>query len=245
VLRTVWNAIRTGFGLAAVVLYVLVVGPYVILLTRINPRSRQITPLMRGFGRLITFMGGVRMRIDGAERLDPEGSYLIVSNHQSNLDPPIHMAYLPVSVRFLAKKELFRIPVFGAAMRSIGIVETDRAARVGAHRAINKQVARVIELKRSLIIYPEGTRSRDGEIHHFKKGAFRIAVDTGLPVVPTTIAGAWEAWPPERKTVRGGEVRMVIDQPIPTSDLGRDDIDDLREHVHRIIDDTYRRIRPG
>jgi 1-acyl-sn-glycerol-3-phosphate acyltransferase len=128
-------------------------------------------------------------------------------------------------------------------MRAIGIVETDRQAGPAAHRAINEQVARVMEHGWSLIIYPEGTRSRDGELKPFKKGAFRIAVDNGLPVVPITLAGTREAWVPGQKFVRGGPVRMVVGEPIPTEGLGAEAIGAVRDSAHAAIAETYDRIR--
>ena len=96
---------------------------------------------------------------------------------------------------------------------------------------------------RSLLIYPEGTRSRDGELHAFKKGAFRIAVQNQMPLLPVTIAGTNNVWPPGEKWWRGGKVKMVFHPPIPTAGLGDDAIDALHEQVRRIIGETYERIR--
>jgi 1-acyl-sn-glycerol-3-phosphate acyltransferase len=150
---------------------------------------------------------------------------------------------MPVGVRFLAKKELFRIPIFGPAMRSVGMVETDRQAGPGGHRKINERVAHVVAIGRSLVIYPEGTRSRNAELHAFKKGAFRIAVENGMPVVPVAISGTERAMRPGERLVRGGHVTMVFHEPIPTADLGPADIDGVREQAHRTIAETYQRIR--
>src|SRR4030065_544341 len=100
------------------------------------------------------------------------------------LDAPYHLGTMPVGVRFLAKKELYKIPLFGSTLRAVGMVETDRQAGAAAHEDINRQVARVITMGRSLLIYPEGTRSRDAELHDFKKGPFRIAIENGMPVLP-------------------------------------------------------------
>jgi len=168
---------------------------------------------------------------------------MIVSNHLSGFDVAMHISRLPVSVRFLAKKELFRIPVLGPAMHAVGMVETDRQAGPAAHRAINEQVARVMDLRPSLIIYPEGTRSRDGELHAFKKGAFRIAIDNSLPVVPVAVWGTREAWPPGSKLVRGGPATMVAHPPIPTAGLGPGDIEPLRDRAHATIAETLERLR--
>lgn len=242
-LRTAWYAVRSVCGLVVIALYTVLAGSYLIVLTRINDRSRQITPVMRSWGRLFLIIAGVKLDTTGADRLDPDGSYVLVSNHLSNLDAPLHIAMMPVSIRFLAKMELFKIPIFGSAMRSIGIVETDRRAGATAHRAINRQVARVVDLECSLLIYPEGTRSKDGELHPFKKGAFRIAVDNGLSVVPITIAGTERVWPPGSNIVRPGVVKMVIHEPIPTIGLTARDLNDLRDRAYAAVAGTWEQIR--
>jgi len=192
---------------------------------------------------VFAFATGTRMTVEGAEKLDPGAAYVVVSNHLSNLDPPLHIAKLPVSIRFLAKKELFRVPVLGRAMRAAGMIETDRQAHASAHRAINERVAAVVAMGKSLIIYPEGHRSRNGELQPFKKGAFRIAVDNRMPVVPVAIAGTDRAWRPGDKVLHGGRARMVIHDPIPTEGLDHDDLDELRTRTQGIIAETYERLR--
>jgi 1-acyl-sn-glycerol-3-phosphate acyltransferase len=242
-LRTLLAPVRTVVMFTVVGLATVALGTYVIVAARFRPQSATITWCMRTWGNLWIWFGGLRPSLEGMDHIDPAGSYMIVSNHLSGFDVALHIARLPVSVRFLAKKELFRIPLFGPAMRAIGIVETDRQAGTSAHRAINTQVARVMDLQRSLIIYPEGTRSRDGELHAFKKGAFRIAIDNDLPVVPVAVWGTRKAWPPGSKLVRGGPATMVAHEPIPTADLGAGDIGDLRDRAHAVIAATLERLR--
>jgi 1-acyl-sn-glycerol-3-phosphate acyltransferase len=232
-----------GFGYLLAGMATVILGLSAIVLTWVNPRLRAINGVIRLWGRIVVFFGAVRIRVEGADLLDRNGSYMLVSNHQSAIDPPLHIARLPVSVRFLAKAELFRIPIFGPAMRAVGMVETDRSAGVAGHRSINSQVTRVMELKKSIIIYPEGTRTRDGQVGPFKKGAFRIAVDNGLPVVPLTLEGAAEAWPTGSRVSLGGPVRLVIHEPIPTVGMGPEDIDELRDRVRGIIIETLERLR--
>jgi 1-acyl-sn-glycerol-3-phosphate acyltransferase len=243
VIRTAVAAIRTTVGWIAIVLYTLILGSYVIVLTWFRPGARHIEPLARSWARLFGFVAGSKEIIEGRDLIDADRSYVYVANHISNLDPMLLIANLPGSIRFLAKKELFKIPVFGRAMRAVGMVETDRRAASAAHRSINRQVARVIEMKRSLAIYAEGTRSRDAELRPFKKGAFRIAVENQMPVVPLVIAGADKGWKPGSKVMRSSTVRLVIHDPIPTADLGRADIGPLRDRVRSIIEKTYAEIR--
>jgi 1-acyl-sn-glycerol-3-phosphate acyltransferase len=244
-LRAARDAVRTAVGVVVVVVLTLVLGIWVIIVATVAPNARQIRPIMRLWGFVFMKAAGVSWEVEGLERLEPGRSYVFAGNHISNLDPPFHIAVLSafVSVRFLAKAELFRIPILAQAMRRIGIVETDRAAHSAAHRKINEQVHRVVERGLSLVIYPEGTRSRDAELKPFKKGAFRIAIDNRLPVVPIAISGLDRAWRPGEKLVRGGQSRMVLHDPIETEGLTTADIEALRDEVRSIVSATYERIR--
>ena len=230
-LRTILSVPRTVLAYLFGVIATIVFGSYALILGRLRPTSPQIARVMRAWARSVLWGSGVSWAVQGVENIDTAQPYVIVSNHISNLDPPFHIASLPVSIRFLAKKELFRIPLFGSAMRSIGIVETDRAGTPRAHRAINTQVERNVERGLSLMIYPEGTRSRDGRMRPFKKGAFRIAADTDLPIIPVAIAGTDAAFPPGSKLIRGGRALMAIGEPIPTEGVGPDGLDALRDRV--------------
>ncbi len=165
----------------------------------------------------------------------PNGSYVFTGNHSSNLDIPVIMGRLPVSIRFMAKKEIFKVPVLGGAMRAIHMIETDRRFSPTAHRAINEQVTTVIDAGLSLMIFPEGTRSEDGKMLPFKKGAFRIARDNELPIVPVTIVGAYEAWRPHAKLIFGGKVKLMIHDPIPTTGLTAADLNDLRNRTRSMV----------
>ena len=242
-LRRAFSPFLTVFALAVVVLMTLLLGSYLIVLVKVRPKTRQVTRAMRIWARTFLFVTATRAKVEGLENIDPDASYVFTGNHISNIDVPLTIGYLPVSVRFLAKMELFRVPILGGAMRGIHMVRTDRGAGTTAHREINQQVDRVVAEGLSLVIYPEGTRSRDGELRAFKKGAFRIAIDNGLPVVPVTISGADRVWRPGWWLIFGGKVRMIVHEAISTEDMGPQDIDRLRERVHAIVAETYERIR--
>jgi 1-acyl-sn-glycerol-3-phosphate acyltransferase len=243
-LRAARDAVRTLLAAMVVVLITIILGTFVIVVATFSPNSRVIRPMMRLWGFVFMKVCGVGWEVEGLEHLEKGKSYVLLSNHQSNLDPPFHIAVFceKLSVRFLAKAELFKIPLFAQAMRRIGIVETDRAAHTAAHRKINQQVAVVVERGLSLVIYPEGTRSRDGSVRPLKKGAFRIAIDNEMLVVPIATAGLHGAWPPGKMLVRGGRARMVIHEPIPTASMTSADIDDLRDRVGAVIADTHARL---
>jgi 1-acyl-sn-glycerol-3-phosphate acyltransferase len=181
----------------------------------------------------------VRFTVAGSEHIEPEEQYFFLANHLSNFDVPLLFRAIPTPIRYLAKKELYRIPVFAQALRVAGIVKIDRGAGVTSYAAINEGVARAKENGYSLIVFPEGTRSRDGDLHPFKKGAFRMAISMGLPVVPVTVNGTWQVWPPGSKLFYRGDATVVIHEPVETAGMTPNDIDALRSKVHTIIEKDF------
>lgn len=183
---------------------------------------------------------GVRLTVLGTEHVDPSRSYMVVANHASALDIMACFRAIPLPIRFLAKKELFRVPLLAPAMRAIGIIEVDRQARGSLHDQINLQAKHLIAAGRSVIIYPEGTRTRDGSLGLFKKGAFTIAVGSGLAVLPVTIHGSFAAWPPGSSVIRGGNIIVVIDAPLETEGMAQSSTGELRDAAHGIIEERLR-----
>jgi len=176
---------------------------------------------------------GARVAVDGIEHFRSVGPWVVVCNHQSSLDPIVQLRVLPVSLRVLAMRELFRIPLFGRAMRTIGMIEVDRESP--DFRRIDQAAARDLAAGHSLLAYPEGRISPDGAIGEFKDGAFIIAVANQMPVVPVAIHGTRLIWPPGHNTIRGGHVRVVAGRPLPTSGLTQDDVARLREQARDAI----------
>ena len=221
-------------------IYISVVGTTI---ARFNPRSPLITGMMHFWARLFHAIIGVKLRVDGQEGIDPDRSYVFVSNHQSNLDIPVHFLACRNPVRYLAKQELFKVPILGYLLRHLDFIKVDRQAHASAHRDINVRVARTVSLGHSLIIYPEGTRTRDGNIHPFKKGAFRIAIDNGMDVVPmATSSESRQAWPPGSKIIRPATVRVRVGVPISVEGLSATDLDRVRSEaeaaVHQLFEEA-------
>ncbi len=176
---------------------------------------------------------GARVVVQGLEHVSLATAYVVVSNHQSNMDPMVHLRALPLSLRVLAKREMFRIWLLGRAMRAIGMIEVDRdSPDLGQ---IDQAAARSLAAGHSLLVYPEGTTSPDGVIGEFKDGAFVVAVTSQVPVLPVAIDGTCRIWPPGRAAIRGGQVRIVVGSPLPTSGLTHHDIPALREQARNII----------
>lgn len=172
----------------------------------------------RYIGRLWTIhllrMGGVKVVVDGLEKLDPSKRYVFISNHQSALDIPVIIAGLKHYVSFIAKKELFMIPFFGWGISALGHIRIDRSNPRKARSSLDKAVMRLKKLNTSLILFPEGTRSTDGQLGEFKQGSFALALMAGVQVVPLTIKDAMLRLPKKSWRINPGTIYLQIGDPI-------------------------------
>jgi len=225
-----WRTVPT---FAAGVLATLVISLLVWCRGAARANSAVTDRIVRWWAGVWLCAAGARVAVDGLEHLRSAGPCVVVSNHQSSLDPIVQLRALPVSLRVLAMRELFRIPLFGPAMRTIGMIEVDRESP--DFREIDTDAARDLAAGHSLLAYPEGRISPDGAIGEFKDGAFVIAVANRVPIVPIAIHGTRLIWPPGRRTIRGGHVRVVAGRPLPTSGLTQDDVARLRDQARDVI----------
>ena len=200
---------------------------------RARADSAATDRIMRWWAGVWLRAAGARVSVAGLEQVSPTGPCMIVSNHQSLLDPIVHLHSLPVSLRVLAMRELFQIPLFGPAMRTIGMIEVDRESPDFGE--IDIEAARALAAGHWLLAYPEGRISPDGTIGKFKDGAFIIAVTGQVPVVPVAIHGTGRIWPPGRRAIHAGPVRVVAGSVLPTSGLTRRDVDQLRDQAREVI----------
>jgi 1-acyl-sn-glycerol-3-phosphate acyltransferase len=229
---TIVRTVLTGaVGIAVTILGALAV----VVIALISDTSPWIDRVIRGWSRAWLWASGTKLTITGQEHIDPDRSYVVVANHLSTLDIMACFLAVRLPIRYLAKKELFRIPVLAQGMRAVGIIEVDREARSAVHGAVNRQAEQLLEKKRSLIIYAEGTRPRDGSMKPFKKGAFTMAISGGLPILPLSIHGTREAFVPGQIWVRGGPVTVVIDPPIETEGMTPADTGALRDRTYELI----------
>jgi 1-acyl-sn-glycerol-3-phosphate acyltransferase len=192
----------------------------------------------RIWAKCILAASNIKVTVEGLSNLNRTGSYIYMPNHVSNFDIPVLQAYLPVQFRWLAKAELFKIPIFGYAMKRAGYISINRFDRKSAIQSLNK-AAEIIRNGTSVIIFPEGTRSQNQNIQSFKKGGFVLAVDSGVPIIPVIIHGTWTIMQKKHILVRPGNVVLEIKKPINTSDYTRETKDDLMEKVRNIILDSY------
>ena len=179
------------------------------------------------------WLAGVRIRTVGLDRLDFSRSYIFMSNHVSNLDPPIQIPALPKRTSVMVKKELFKVPILGRAMRMGDLVPVDRGNREAGIEAVNDAKA-VVAKGLNMTIYIEGKRSFDGKLLPFKKGPFYLAMECGVPVVPMTIVGTHYAMPKARYAIKPGLVTVIFHPPIEPKDFGSRD--ELMEKVRAVIE---------
>jgi 1-acyl-sn-glycerol-3-phosphate acyltransferase len=168
---------------------------------------------MKALG-IANWLGGIRVTVEGAENL-PEGAAIFVANHASNVDPPVLAWTIPRRIAILVKKELFKLPIFATSMRVASFIPVDR----GSKEAVNSidAAVKVVQSGVSLLIFPEGTRSPNGRLRRFRKGAFTIAVRSGAPIVPTSIAGTQKIMMKGDSFLHPGAVTVRFGPPIDPS----------------------------
>ncbi len=204
-----------------------------ILLTR---RGWPTDVFGRVWCRWIARLCGIHVDVEGLEHVDPGTSYVIISNHLSNFDIWATLAALPLKIRFVAKKELLRIPVFGQALALSDHIVIDRSNPEDAIARINARVASQIDQGFCILFYAEGTRSPDGKVHPFKKGGVTLALRTGLPIVPMSVSGTRKFLPKSSLIIRpGGRVKIVLDKPIETRGYSFERRDELNDLVRSIV----------
>ncbi|MCW8860269.1 MAG: 1-acyl-sn-glycerol-3-phosphate acyltransferase [Deltaproteobacteria bacterium] len=189
------------------------------------------------WGRTCLLFAGLKLQVNGAENIPATGPAIYVSNHQSNFDIPILYAGLPIQFRWMAKQELFRVPFFGLAMKRCGYIAIDRSDRHKALHSLNL-AAQKIKAGTSVVIFPEGTRTPDGKVQEFKKGALLIAAKAEVPVIPVAINGSYQVQPKGQWAVGSGPLTLTIFPPLATRNLKVSEVGQLTRKVHDQIAGT-------
>jgi 1-acyl-sn-glycerol-3-phosphate acyltransferase len=224
---------RTVFFLIpAIGVYTIVLGTASILSSIVDSSGDFGHRCARAWAWLVLKTTGVRVSVKGLERLDLSRSYVFVSNHQSIYDIPIIFASLPVQLRIVSKASVGNFPFLGWHLRRTGHLLVDRT---NPGPGIVRKMARLIGGARSLIVFPEGTRSTDGSVARFKGGTFLVAIDAGLPVVPVSIEGSRHVMLKGRLMTCPGDVTITVHDPIPTRGVGRAGARDLAETVRGVV----------
>lgn len=188
----------------------------------------------RYWSRTVCFLNRVQVEVRGAENVLQDRSQVFVSNHQGYFDIFSLMGYLPTQIRWFSKRILFWIPFMGWTMSAARFISIDRADRKASYKALMEAVARVKQGK-SVTIFPEGTRSPDGEVKEFKKGSLVLAQRSGAPIVPVSISGSFGVIRKNSFIFRPGKIVVTIDKPIETANLSKEEQEGLLEKVRERI----------
>ena len=226
--------LRTLLCWVIFLLTTVILGTVAIFLSLFDSSGNIPHLVARLWGKIQLRITGTPVRIQGLENMDPQESYILVSNHQSTFDIFALLGYLPVQFRWTAKAELFRTPFMGWAMSRIGYIPIERDSPKKAYRSMLR-AAEVVRNGVSVIIFPEGTRSPDGNLQPFKKGVFLLALKSRAPILPITIQGTskimrkgdWRTYP--------GQVRIQIDPPIETAGTPAEKEEELSQRVRSTL----------
>jgi len=224
--------IRTFLALTFIILFIPVAALIAFPWTLATGNANFLYYFAVGGNKTALRIAGVKVVTEGKEKLDRSRSYIFMCNHVSNLDAPIVVPALPGRTTILVKKELFRVPIFGWAMRMASLVPVDRSDRESAIASISK-AAEVMKSGLHLTLFPEGTRSPDGRLLPFKKGAFHLALDTGRPIVPVTVLNTQGMMAKGNVRIYAGTARVVFHDPIEPGEFK--DIDSLIEAVRACV----------
>ena len=205
----------------------------VVLAVVTNPR---ITSFICGtiWARLNGYLTPIRVKVTGRENIDQTQSYVIVANHQSQYDIFVLYGWLGIDFKWVMKQELRKVPGIGKKKKKVGHIFIDRSNHEKALASLRAAKEKIVN-GTSVIFFPEGTRSRDGSLGVFKKGAFKMAVDLRLPILPITIVGTRDILPTDSVDLFPGRARMIIHKPIDTGGYKDDNLDELVDRARGII----------
>ena len=179
------------------------------------------------WARTLCALSLVRVSVQGSENIDPKASYIFVANHQSLYDMPLVYGWLKNNFKWIIKKEFRKMPIMGKTCELMGHIFIDRSNPMRAKNSLDIAKQNLKQGNNSIFLFPEGTRTRNGQIGRFKRGAFTIARDLHLPIVPITINGAFNALPKGLNYIIPGTIEMIIHSPIDTTKLNDDNLNEM------------------
>ncbi|HUS05913.1 MAG TPA: lysophospholipid acyltransferase family protein [Bryobacteraceae bacterium] len=214
-----------------IVIATVVLGSVNLLVSLFDEGGRRQVTIAQLWSRVLLKVAGIKMSVEGIEKIDTAANYVFVANHQSYMDTPVVLAHIPMQFRFLAKKGLFSVPFLGYHLKRAGHIPVPRENPREAIKAMSEAGRIIREKGISVLIFPEGGRSLVG-LKEFKEGAAYIAIKAGVPVVPVAISGTLQVLPMGSLTPRPGHVTLKIGDPVPTEHLVLHDRGRLSGELH-------------
>lgn len=210
-----------------------------IFVSLVDRSGKSFHVVGRFWSWIILTLYGIRVSVEGIEHLDPSKRYIYVSNHASMFDIPAVLTGIPDEIRIVMKKELTRIPFFGWAMAAGPYIVIDRFHAKDAVKSLDRAAER-IRNGASVLLFAEGTRTLDGKLQPFKRGAFALASKSGVPIIPVAINNTFRILPKGSKVVRPAHITVVLGRSIPTGGIeGKQGEMKLMEEVHQAIAKNY------
>jgi 1-acyl-sn-glycerol-3-phosphate acyltransferase len=225
---------RTLFAWVICLVSTVILGTVAILLSLFDPSGNIPHLVARLWGRIQLGATGTKVTIQGLENIDRQRTYIVVSNHQSTFDIFALLGYLPIQFRWTAKAELFRLPFLGWAMSRIGYIPIERDSPKKAYRSM-LQAAEKVRKSVSVMIFPEGTRSPDGNLQPFKKGLFLVALKSQAPILPIAIRGTGQIMQKGDWRTHPGKVHIIIAPPIETAGMPPEKEGELSDRVRSTL----------
>ena len=230
--------VRSIFAMIAIFILTLTVSVLCVLFRVFGAYSKLINFFAKSWTESILFAAGVKLEIEGLDKIDKTRSYIFIGNHQSHFDVFAIFTAVPLTARFMAKKELYKIPIFGWALSATGTVKIDRSNREKSITSMNDALTR-IRRGVSVIVFPEGTRSEDGQIKAFKKGGFVLALKGGIPIVPVSVSGSRFIQKKHSTKITPGKIKIIFGTPIDTSQYSYQDREQMSTTVRNFIVENY------
>jgi len=223
---------RSAWVIFNVVLWTIILGGGGTILSIFEWRGKILGKVAQIWSKLILVSAGIKYNVYGLELLDSKQNYIFAGNHESSFDIPLAFAGIKHHMVSISKIEYKWIPIFGWAMQAAKHIFIDRHNHIKAIKSINNAVLSLKKNPRSILLFPEGTRSKDGKLHKFKKGGLLLAIETQIPVVPMALCGTGTAANKKSLKIKSVPIALRIGKPIDTKGLTYDDRDILTKRVY-------------
>lgn len=236
VLKWLYQPYKWIIVVPLIFIFTMILGLVCILVSFIfKPDTANIVAVI--WARLCCAIVPLTIRVKGRQNFKTNRSYIVVSNHQSMADIPVVHGFLGLNIKWIMKKELDGIPIFSSACRRLGCIYVDRTNPGAAIESIHS-AQKNLSRKASVFFFAEGTRSRDGKVMPFKKGAFRFAFETGLPILPVTIKNSIDILPSDSLDMTPGKIDIIVHKPIKITDVRWEKIDQTIDDTRKTVADA-------